>query len=327
MEFREKVDNLKDQIERQLFPLIDHDYVLWDLPYHSNIGDTLIWEGECAFLKKLPYKCLGYASNVTCTFPELSSDVIILLHGGGNFGDVWRKHQEFRLEVIRRYPHHRIIVFPQTVYYQDVTLMQEDARVMAEHPDLILCARDRVSYDLLKQHFRNRILLVPDMAFCISPDNLSKYRQSEKERILFLKRTDKELSSTSVSIPGNGLPVDVRDWPSMEKRMWKMFLFEKSLGLTLRFQKWGWKSLYRCGSGVIDWYAKRFLRLALVRKGVEFVSSYRYIYTTRLHVMILSVLLGKECTFFDNSYGKNSAFYDTWLKDLPGVQRGESVVS
>ena len=105
-----------------------------------------------------------------------------------------------------------------------------------------------------------------------------------------------------------------------------MFLFEKGVGLNRRFNKWGWDYLYRCSSGMIDWYAQCFLLPALVRAGVEFVSRYRYVYTTRLHVMILSVLLGKECTFFDNTYGKNSAFYETWLKDLPGVKRAEETV-
>ena len=42
--------------------------------------------------------------------------------------------------------------------------------------------------------------------------------------------------------------------------------------------------------------------------------------------MILSVLPGKACTFFGNTYGKNSAFYETWLKDLPGVKRAEETV-
>lgn len=314
---------LRELIQVQLSPLITNDYVLWDLPYHSNIGDTLIWEGECSFLGTKRYKCLNYASAQTCTFPSLSPNILILLHGGGNFGDVWRKTQDFRLKVIKHYPHNRIILFPQTVFYQAASLIKQDAEIMAKHKDLVLCARDRLSYEFLKSHFQNMILLVPDMAFCISPDILIKYKQRERKRFLFVKRTDKELASASYSIEGKGLPIDVRDWPSMEGQMLRMFLFEKELGLNRRFYKWGWDYLYRCNSSVINWYAQHFLRPALVKTGVRFVSRYHYVYTTRLHVMILSVLLGKECTFFDNSYGKNSAFYETWLKDLPGVKIAE----
>lgn len=45
----EKTEKLRNIIFDQLSPLIDNDYVLWDLPYHENIGDTLIWEGERCF--------------------------------------------------------------------------------------------------------------------------------------------------------------------------------------------------------------------------------------------------------------------------------------
>ena len=69
----------------------------------------------------------------------------------------------------------------------------------------------------------------------------------------------------------------------------------------------------------IDLYAFYILRPQLIRKGIEFVSQYREIYTTRLHVFILSILLGKSCTIIDNSYGKNSSFYETWLKNVDGI--------
>ncbi|WP_302323746.1 polysaccharide pyruvyl transferase family protein [Bacteroides congonensis] len=46
------------------------------------------------------------------------------------------------------------------------------------------------------------------------------------------------------------------------------------------------------------------------------MSNYDKVYTTRLHVAILSILLGKTFVFFDNSYGKNKFFYETWLKDI-----------
>lgn len=58
----------------------------------------------------------------------------------------------------------------------------------------------------------------------------------------------------------------------------------------------------------------------MTRRGVEFVSQYKAVYTTRLHVMILSVLLEKPVQFIDNSYGKLSSFYDTWLKNCRGVE-------
>ena len=54
---------------------------------------------------------------------------------------------------------------------------------------------------------------------------------------------------------------------------------------------------------------------------MKLINSHTDIYTTRLHACILSILLRKEdITFFDNSYGKNSGFYDTWLTDCENVK-------
>lgn len=38
------------------------------------------------------------------------------------------------------------------------------------------------------------------------------------------------------------------------------------------------------------------------------------------HVAILGVLLNKNVYFFDNSYGKNYALYDTWLRDFSNLK-------
>ena len=76
------VDSLRKKISDTLTPLINHDYVLLDLPYYDNIGDTLIWDGTKEFLKTLPYKCLYYASKDSFRYRDLPQDTVILLSGG-----------------------------------------------------------------------------------------------------------------------------------------------------------------------------------------------------------------------------------------------------
>ena len=61
-------------------------------------------------------------------------------------------------------------------------------------------------------------------------------------------------------------------------------------------------------------------RKEMCKRGVEFISTYKTVYTTRLHGMILASLLGKETFFFDNSYGKIKSFYDTWLHDTDNIK-------
>ncbi|THG64590.1 polysaccharide pyruvyl transferase YvfF [Bacteroides faecichinchillae] len=319
MVFQMKINELHCEIKKQLVPLIDNDYVLWDLPYYNNIGDILIWEGERQFLNKLPYKCLNSASLYTCTFPKLDPDTIILLQGGGNFGDLWREHQNFRLKVIESYPDNRIIVFPQTVYYEDVEQICRDNDKMRLHKRLTLCARDLLSYNLLKDNFENQVLLLPDMAFCIEEGTFRKWRKKEKSKTLFLQRLDKE----AVDVEGLGIlqleeNLDIRDWPSIEKESWSMYVFNKMVSLQSILTRKRIRS--RGVNFILDWIASSVFRPLLLKQGIGFVSSYHYIYTTRLHVMILSILLHKRVKFIDNSYGKNSSFYDTWLKDLNGVE-------
>lgn len=310
MHFAEKIQSLKERIIEQVGPPIKEDFVYLDLPYHNNIGDTLIWEGTLQFFKHIPHRCT-YKSSVA-TFKESRiqrEGGTILLHGGGNFGDLWPDHQRFRMNIIRKYPKHRIIILPQTFFYEDQELMKQDAEVMAKHPDLHICARDNKSLAILQEHFgKNNILLVPDMAFCIPKSVLDKYRVAETDKTLILKRKDKELPEGSIEklapIVKN---MEVRDWPTLEMNKPPSQKLYDILN-----HKYSSRSM-------VDWYAHHFFKNKLLKIGVAFVSQYKEIYTTRLHVAILAVLLHKHCFFLDNSYGKNSTFYDTWFSDLEGI--------
>lgn len=306
MKATEKIPQLKKIIAELLTPLINSDYVLLDVPYYTNIGDTLIWEGTREFLKTLPYKCLYTASVETYKYRPLPKDTVILLQGGGNFGDLWRRHQEFRQDVIKAYPNNRIIILPQTVFYNDDSVFAEDAKMLNSHKDLHICARDTKSLDYLKKALSCNLLLVPDMAFCISQKTLDRYKQKETDKALFLKRNDQELCEYDFSsyIAEKVEQLHIGDWPTMEKEFKTKVYLDK-----LVFHK---EQLKR----IPDIYADLVFRPHQVKKGVEFVSQYKKVYTTRLHVAILSVLLDKKIVFFDNSYGKNRSFYETWLKDV-----------
>ena len=318
MTSEEKIKELRGIIEREVSPLITSDYVLWGLPYHSNIGDILIWEGELNFLKSLPYKCLDVCAWNGYRQKRLGKDTIILIHGGGYFGDTWRNGWEYVLDCIENYPDNRIVLFPNTVYYKDKSLIAEDSRRMAKLKKLVICARDKVSYQIAKENFSNEVRLVPDMAFCISLPYLNKWRKPSNGRTLFLKRIDKELGKDNVEI--NGTDVDVRDWPTMDgKPHWQDYAFYASMKAKNKLSKLS-PVLSGLGEKLADWTAYNIYRPHLTRMGVEFVSPYKDIITTRLHVMILATLLGQKVEFVDNSYGKLSSFYNSWLSDADNVQ-------
>ncbi len=316
MTFQEKIEELKKDIFNELSSLVKSDYLYLELPYYSNIGDILIWEGTEAFLEKLPYKCLYKTSMYTFKYKAIPEDSIILLQGGGTFGDIWRKNQDFRLSIIEQYPNNKIIILPQTVYYENEEKLKEDAYLMSLHKNLIICARDTKSREILTTHFLNRVLLLPDMAFCIDMPKWKKYKKQPINKILFLNRKDKEKNDQQsyMNVPTNA---EDRDWPTIERRSFAFKLLDKILNISKDFDKLFSSNLY---NAIFDFSYKHIIRESYIKKGIKFLSPYSFVYTTRLHVAILSILLEKDFVFFDNSYGKNKYFYETWLKDLDGVK-------
>ena len=292
---------LGDLIKTSLAPLITSDYLYIDLPYHSNIGDILIWKGTEEFLRQLPGKCLGRHSKDTFFLRPLPQDVVILMHGGGNFGDIWREHQEFRLEIISRYPDNPIIVLPQTIHYDSEEVFAEDVRKMNLHSRLTVCARDSHSAELLKEKgFTGHLLTLPDMAFCINQNELQAEMAEASQESLILFREDKELKEPKLR--GKYMNAALSDWPEMQEsgaRVWKFLMTHEGKESDAFF---------------IDTFFPQ-----KIKDGVRFVSAYKDVCSTRLHVAILRLLLGLPVKMIDNSYGKNLNFYYSWLKDSPLV--------
>lgn len=306
------VDKLKDQIDRTLSSRICADYWLLEVPHYANVGDTLIWQGELDFLKRCPHRCKGMYAWDSLTIPQLRSGDLVLFQGGGNFGDIWDPPHEYRKRIMFANPDCHYLVFPQTVFWESAERRREDAAFFARF-DCTICARDKASFDLLKANFKNEILLVPDMAFCI--DMWKWVRRDPVARSpLLLMRTDKELRlSSALDEVGRIEGMDISDWQTMTEDTWAS-VWQRRVYNCVRAhpRKLGW--LY-------DLYMRQFYRPAMIRSGVELISSHTDVYTTRLHACILSVLLGKErIVMFDNSYGKNRGFYETWLNGCENVR-------
>ena len=137
MNYIEKTSELRQIIKQQLHALIDSDYAYLELPYYENIGDTLIWEGTRIFLKQIKYKCLYSASLTTFYNHKIPQGATILLQGGGNFGDLWKEPHSFRKKIIELYPNNKVIIFPQTVWYENHENIKADEIFFANHPSNI----------------------------------------------------------------------------------------------------------------------------------------------------------------------------------------------
>ncbi len=285
--------------------------VLLDVPYHVNIGDTLIWEGARQCLKRLKIECLATFSKDDVCWNKIPKDAVILCNGGGNFGDLWRSAQAFRLEVLSRYPNNRVVFMPQSVCYKSQDLLKEDCKLIAKHSDCWVLVRDRQSFSMLESYIPKQLLLVPDMAFSIDPNTLTSYKLAEKNEVLFLKRIDKEFQNGDYSIVQQlDLPIVESDWPTMNK---KRSLITELLVLFIRILR----KLHL--KRFLPFYINKIFRPYLIKEGVKLVSKSKEVYTTRLHTCLLAFILGKKVYVFDNSYGKNRAVVQTWLSQADNV--------
>ncbi|KQT33878.1 hypothetical protein ASG22_17410 [Chryseobacterium sp. Leaf405] len=320
---KENIITLKNIISTQLTPLINNDFILLDIPNHRNIGDSLIWKGELEFFKELEYKCIGQYNRYTFKKSIIKSkETIILLHGGGNFGDIYESSQIFKRYIIENFPDNKIIVLPQTVHYNNNENLKRDFTIFNRHNDLHIFVRDFVSYDILKLNFNEeRLKLAPDMAFFLNFDSDIKDKVDDKCKNLYLNRTDAEASKDSFQNFIDG-EYYVQDWPtynSDSNRINTLTNYVEALdGKISKVIKH-----IPVFSLLLDnaYGLKKKNGMDLhINRGKSFINEYDKIYTTRLHGLIISILLDKEVIILDNVYGKSKNFYDTWLKNFNNVK-------
>ena len=315
MDYLSKKRQLATIIEERLLPLIDNDYVLYGLPYYNNVGDILIWDGELEFLKKTPHKCLATCAWDSYPSTPLPENVIILITGGGYFVDLWRRAWEIVLAGIEINRNNKIIFLPNTIYYQDTAFLEKDSKFFSTFPDLTICARDNASFNLAKKAFSNKILLVPDMAFCMSEKFLLKHNSTPQKEVLLFKRTDKELPDFYMEL--NERNVDTHDWDPMEHTSSTELNIRRLLHRSHQFG-----NLVKMKSDRFEaWVYRTIYRRHMIKRGIRQISNYRTIYTTRLHAMILGLMLGREINIIDNKFGKLGNFHATWLTDCDNIKR------
>lgn len=321
----DNIERLRNLVREKLNNHIDGDYVLLDVPNHRNIGDLLIWQGELEYLRELPSKMVYSSNDYTHNNKKIKEQDIILLHGGGNFGDVWRSNQEYRNHIITSFPNNKIIILPQTVQYDNEDFIKKDAILYNNHNNLIICARDNQSYDFCVKYFdKCTVYKLPDLAFFLNFEE--NYKVNDLKKTLILKRMDKELGDESLinnikaSLKNN--VVEIADWPGFYenktfRRRIQHYLIKAERILSSKIKQIPVLNL------IVDdkhGLKGRNYKDKLILKGIKFINQYDTVYSTRLHGFILSVLLNKKVYVFDNSYGKNKNFFNTWLKDFENVE-------
>lgn len=303
------LDRLQSGIESVLHPLVPPGsrVAMVDFPNHANVGDSAIWLGELEFVRRRKlvrtYSCDKETYRAAHLVKLLGSDGLILLHGGGNLGDLWTDHQELREKVIRDFPNYPIIQFSQTIYFRQQASLDRARETFDAHPRLTLLCRDQPSLDFARKHFAATSLLCPDMAFYLRQALRPRQPQCD---VLWLARTDEE--SRGAAMPPIPPGVEVCDWLDESPTP----LCEKNWALAARFwhEPGRWPELTSMLMESFDELADERMR-----RGCQLLSRGRAVVTDRLHGHILCLLLGIPHVMFDNSYGKLSGFRKTWTND------------
>ena len=285
----------------------DAHIILLDYPNTTNVGDSLIWLGEIAYLNsrglKPSYVCDVENYDAIKIKKLIKKNSILLMHGGGNFGTVWEKIHNFRLQVLSDFPNIKIVQFPQTIHFDDEHKLKEMADAIRQQGNYTLLARSEKSYAFAKKNFETELHLCPDMAFFIGEINPKLKPISDR---FILSRTDHEKSSEKLTDKkqfSQSNSYEIADW--LEPSMYERFLHRLQMhSVSLR------KAVDPSNLTLLALW--NHLSAIRMNRGIQLLSKGSVVLTDRLHAHILSILIGKPHVIADNSYGKISDFYQTW---------------
>jgi pyruvyl transferase EpsO len=290
------LNNLRHTLHEVLCTLgpFERPVVLLDFPNHGNVGDSAIWLGELAWLDSC-----GLTPSLVCTLLNYSEPAVrrqlakagtIFLHGGGNLGDLWPTHQTFRERVLDEFPDRRVVQLPQSIFFRSAAALQSARAAFRRHTRFTLLARETPSFAFAEREFEIDVRLCPDMAFALAPLR----RRRPATEVVVLARTDHESAGSA-----SRASAETVDW------------LEDTASIAIELER-----KYRY-SNRLAWMRRRlYERLARerVRRGCDILGRGRTVVTDRLHAHILCLLMSIPHVLLDNSYGKLSAFYNTWTR-------------
>lgn len=264
--------------------------ILLQTPLHGNLGDQAIAQAEIDLLRrmKLPFCDFPWTEGIEKRCAKVTSwDKLILLHGGGYLGQLWQNEEERIRNTIIAFRNHKIIVLPQTVYFDLETeegrkLLEESRSIYESHQNLTVFLREDVSYRFMKENMPSvHVELVPDIVFLLKWKALNLNRRD----VLVVMRHDKERTLSAEEYE-------------------KMLLI---LGESFEKQ--------RVTDTVIPGNIDISRRQELLEKKLQEFSSASLVVTDRLHGMIFAAVTETPCIVINSLSHKVRGSYE-WIKEL-----------
>ncbi len=274
-----------------------------------------MWVGETRWLaatgRRIRYTAHTESFSARTLLECIDGDGVVLLHGGGNLGDLWPAHHALREAVVEQCHGRRIVQLPQSIHFGDPAALRRSARILSAHPDLTIMCRDAASEVIAREELGCRAVRSPDAAFAA---DITPPAAPPRRDVQWLMRDDHE--GPNRSAPGEG---EEDDWAA------------SGFGSVPVYEA-GRRTAHRLGQvakrlgGIGRPAQPALLRLAdalaasRVDFGVRLLSSGRVVVTDRLHGHVLSILLGIPHVVLDTQQGKVRDLYDTWTSGLDAVR-------
>ncbi|MCJ1714156.1 polysaccharide pyruvyl transferase family protein [Curtobacterium sp. VKM Ac-2922] len=264
--------------------------ILTDFPDHGNIGDSAIALGERRFWDQSGIRMARVQSQPTLTRATLRSTMTIAVHGGGNIGGLYPAADEHRYRLASALPRGTVLIQePQTVHFATEARRREFEQRFARRENTRIAGRDDRSVEVLRQ-MMDDVVLSPDPVHLLG--ELPALPPTQE--FVYLRRRDDE--SAGRLREGIDWPDDPRDLNAL--RWWANRSAEMP-PIRHLFQR-----------KPSTWMHKAERRL---ERGIAYLSQGEVIVTDRLHAMLLGLQMGRRVIATDNSYGKLSAYAQTWL--------------
>lgn len=272
-----------------------------DIPIHFNVGDLLIYKGTEQFFQDHSLNVIYRSDCHYVDHKRLAKADVIVFHGGGNFGDIYPLHQKFRENIVSKYPDKRIICLPQTIKFKDLDAKKESSKIFMQHNDFHMFVRDKRSFEEAML-FTENVTMMPDMAHSLHPMIDKTEITNRNEKLLNLVRKDVEANSVQ-RINKRGF-----DWDDIISV--NDIVVGKSCNMIrkLSFMSYKLNGLY------INIWER--ISNDIIFRSINYFNTHDQVHTDRLHGLILASLLGKNIRLYDNSYGKNISYYESWLKNI-----------
>lgn len=278
--------------------------LLIGVPYHGNIGDSAIYYAERKFIednfKDYEFNHISEQGQEKCInkiAKYYDKEDIIFMHGGGNMGNVYLWHEEIRRKAIEVFSNNRIIIFPQTIHFEDSKEGQKQLQITRKiynsHPNLTLIAREEKSYKMMKEYFpQNNVIMTPDIVMYLDETEPRQIRSGA----LMAMRNDKEIRLEQ-----------------SESKQIENILIKEYGNVTYTDTHLGYDKAEN--------YEKR---IEIIKDKLNEFKKAEIVITDRLHGMIFASITSTPCIAFANNNHKIEYSYK-WLQNLGYIKFAKKV--